>query len=313
MHVEKYRILEDMGPQIEGLLNLHTTGQRLWMPVDLLFPAELSHSERLEQLQAEGRNIPPALWAVAVLNALTESGLPHFHRLLAVHLGNDSVFRAWTDLWTAEEDRHDGLLHDLFRVAGTVVIRAVEELQYAYLRAGFRPNWELDPYQLLAYTAIQEQATQIAHGNLGRHLKRTAPGFAVMLGHIAGEEGRHAHFYREVFRNILLQDPGAALLAFSRVARNFDMPGVSIPGFADLEYVAKRLNIFGPLEFKRIMNDLLALWNIEKMNPPTDAAKVVQRKLLKFPQTLERSALAFDRQEKRELTFSFLPGVVITI
>ena len=38
-----------------------------------------------------------------------------FHRLLAVFLGDESHWRLWNNLWTAEEDRHGQVLHDYAR------------------------------------------------------------------------------------------------------------------------------------------------------------------------------------------------------
>ena len=45
------------------------------------------------KLRAQAEGIPDPVRAALALNMLTEEGLPHFHRLLAVYLGDDSYWR----------------------------------------------------------------------------------------------------------------------------------------------------------------------------------------------------------------------------
>ena len=112
--------------------------------------------------------IPDSARAALALNTLTEEGLPHFHRLLAVHLGEDSHWRRWNNMWTAEEDRHGAVLHDYLRDTRLLHQRRLEEMQYSYLESGFHPDWDTDPYRVFVHTTLQERATQVSHSGTGR-------------------------------------------------------------------------------------------------------------------------------------------------
>ena len=35
--------------------------------------------------------------------------------------------------------------------------RKLEEMQFAYIRSGFHPEWDRDPYRVFAYTTMQER------------------------------------------------------------------------------------------------------------------------------------------------------------
>src|SRR3546814_18127492 len=94
--------------------------------------------------------------------------LPHFHRLIATYLGNSGPWRDWNNMWTAEEDRHGCALRDYVRDARLFNMGALEKLQYSYIAAGFNPDWQADPYRLLAYTSLQETDPQTSHANTGR-------------------------------------------------------------------------------------------------------------------------------------------------
>lgn len=143
MEASQKEVLRFLEPTVQRLIDSHLVNQNLWMPSELLHPGGYTH-ERSVQLKIEANDVPLAARAVLVLNALTEAGLPHFHRLLAQYLGEDTNWRVWTDLWTAEEDRHDGVLHDYIRETRLVDVGEVERLQYQYLMTGFRPEWNQD-------------------------------------------------------------------------------------------------------------------------------------------------------------------------
>ena len=171
---------------------------------------------------------------------LTEEGLPHFHRLLAVYLGDESHWRRWNNLWTAEEDRHGQVLHDYARDTRLFDQRKIEEMQFEYLRNGFHPDWDRDPYRVFAYTTVQERATQFSHGETGRIVGEYEPRLAEVLSQVAKDEARHYAFYRSVFELILERDPNQALHSASFILPAIDMPGVTMPGFKELADVIRR-------------------------------------------------------------------------
>ncbi|HEU5039386.1 MAG TPA: acyl-ACP desaturase, partial [Gemmatimonadales bacterium] len=102
----KIEVLQDLEGRVTELMEGHERKRDLWFPCELLAagPGTDPDAFRL-QLRRQAEGIPDAVRAALALNMLTEEGLPHFHRLLAVYLGDDSHWRRWNNLWTAEEDR----------------------------------------------------------------------------------------------------------------------------------------------------------------------------------------------------------------
>ena len=104
--VEVLRGLESV---VVDEIEAHKSRRRLWFPDDLM-PADAEQAEsRLaeeKQVRDAARGLPDAVRIALALNLLTEEGLPHFHRLIAVHFGEGSPWRDWNYMWTAEEDRH---------------------------------------------------------------------------------------------------------------------------------------------------------------------------------------------------------------
>jgi acyl-[acyl-carrier-protein] desaturase len=283
------------------------------MPAD----AELTHAEDelLAQLRQRARGIPDGVRVAVALNLLTEEGLPHFHRLIAVHLSNESVWRAWNNVWTAEEDRHGCAMRDYVRDARLFNMGALERLQYQYIAAGFDPEWEQDPYRLLAYTSLQEKATQISHANTGRLAGEHEPMLQRVLAHLAGDESRHYQFYRACFAEILKLDVNRALSSLLKVTLGFAMPGHNIAGFKDLSDVLQRCDIFGPRQYQKIVVELLEFWGIGALTGLDGEGAEAQEKLMKVPARLARIAdyqeakmgartYRFDFIDDRELRFA---------
>ena len=138
--LSKFEVLKDLESTVREMMATHERKRVLWMPSDLLGLAEGDCSEtHLRNLRARAAGIPDAVRAALAVNTLTEEGLPHFHRLLAVYLDDDSYWRLWNNLWTAEEDRHGQVLHDYTRDTQLFDQRKFEEMQFEYIRAGFHP------------------------------------------------------------------------------------------------------------------------------------------------------------------------------
>src|SRR5581483_603359 len=129
----------------------------------------------------------------------------------------ESPWSVWNNMWTAEEDRHGCALRDYVRDARIFDMGAFERVQYKYIESGFNPDWQQDPYRLLAYTSLQEKATQIAHANTGRSCAQHEPRIQRILAHLAGDESKHYLFYRAVFNEILEHDLDRALASLLKV------------------------------------------------------------------------------------------------
>ena len=103
-------------------------------------------------------------------------------------------------------------------------------MQFEYLRRGFHPEWDRDPYRVFAYTTVQERATQFSHSETGRIVSRVRASAGRGPRHVAKDEARHYAFYRSVFEEILKRDPDQALHSASFILPAIDMPGVTMPG-----------------------------------------------------------------------------------
>ena len=162
-------VLQTLEPLVEELMGNHLRKRKLWFPSDFLTADELmdddQHAARAS-IRERARSLPDGVRAAVALNLLTEEGLPHFHRVISSYLGTDNPWSTWNNMWTAEEDRHGMVIHDYVRDARLFKMREIETMQYAYVNAGFNPQW--DPFQLFVYTTLQERATQYSHRNTGR-------------------------------------------------------------------------------------------------------------------------------------------------
>src|SRR5690348_17750087 len=122
----------------------HEQKRVLWFPSELLDPPPGEDPDHhLRSLRERARGISDPARVALALNLLTEEGLPHFHRLLAVYLGTDSIWAKWNNLWTAEEDRHGAILHDYTRDAGIFDPVVIEKMQFEIGRASCRERGEM--------------------------------------------------------------------------------------------------------------------------------------------------------------------------
>jgi acyl-[acyl-carrier-protein] desaturase len=283
----------------------HEAKRILWFPSELLTPApDTDPDEHIRTLRGRAEGISlPARVALA-LNLLTEEGLPHFHRLLAAYLGSDSFWTRWTNMWTAEEDRHGAVLHDYARDSRVLDNPILERMQFEYLKAGFEPAWDKDPYRVFVYTTLQERATQVSHANTGKLAGEYEPTIGVVLSNVAKEEARHYTFYRTIFKEVLARDPDRGLLSAVEVMPAIDMPGINMPHFREMADVIRRAGIYGPWEYKKIVEEQIKFWTIDTVHAFTDAGKRAQEKILSIPGRLERVAGMMEARSRAK-TFSF--------
>jgi acyl-[acyl-carrier protein] desaturase len=301
----KIEVLHDLEEPVRELMDAHERKRELWMPADFLSPEPgTSVDEFVQRLRSQAAGIPDPVRAALALNMLTEEGLPHFHRLLAVYLGDDSHWRAWNNLWTAEEDRHGAVLHDYTHDTRLFEARKIEEMQFEYLRRGFHPEWDRDPYRVFAYTTVQERATQFSHGETGRIVGEYEPRLAEVLSHVAKDEARHYAFYRSVFELILERDPNGALHSASFILPAIDMPGVTMPGFKELADVIRRAGIYGPRDYLRIVQEQIRYWRIESLQGLNEIGRKAQEKIMEIPARLKRIAELMETRSRAK-TFSF--------
>lgn len=308
----KADVLAALEPMVHEMYDQHIgkTDGKLWWPSDFL-PSDEKMSDddekNLAALRERARAIPDSLRVAVVLGMLTEEGLPHFHRLLSKYLGDDSVWGRWNYRWTAEEDRHGMILHDYARDSRLFRMKEVEMMQFAYQSEGFDPAWDKDPYKVFVYTTLQERATQVTHRNTGRVLGDDEPVAKGIFQNIAADEAKHFSFYRRVFQGILELDPNRALHSALAVMPAIDMPGVTMPGFREMADVVRRAGIYGPWDYKAIVEEAIAFWKIEALTGLSEAGRKAQEKILAIPKRLQRVAEYIEQKsEAKSFSFNFI-------
>lgn len=296
-------VLLALEPLARELMERHKAARKLWMPSELL-PTGPEGEAELLKLRQRAQTLPDSVRVALALNLLTEEGLPHFHRLITQYLGHDGVWADWNNLWTAEEDRHGCVLRDYVRDTHLFDMVALERMQYQYIESGFNPDWKGDAYRLLAYTSLQEKATQSAHSNTGRLAGQYEPTLQRVLAHISGDESRHYAFYRDSFTAVLKADTNRALHALASVAPALAMPGHNIDGYAQMSEVERRAGIYGPREYLKLVEDLIKHWTIDALTNLSSAGRVAQEKIMELPARLSKMADYIERKA-RARSFNF--------
>lgn len=303
--IAKMEVLADLEPEVDQLMAEHEAKRILWFPSELLAaPPDTDPDAHLKVLRERARGISMPSRIALALNTLTEEGLPHFHRLLAVYLGNESFWSRWTNLWTAEEDRHGAILHDYAHDTRILDNPVLEKMQFEYLKAGFAPEWDRDPYRVFVYTSLQERATQVSHANTGKLASEYEPLIGTVLSNVAKEEARHYVFYREVFDGVLKRDPNRAMISAAEIMPSIDMPGVNMPHFREMADVIRRAGIYGPRDYLKIVEDLIKFWAIDKIEGLNELGRKAQEKIMAVPARLERVADMMETRSRAK-TFSF--------
>lgn len=298
-------VLADLEPVVHRLMEVHESKRILWFPSELLQPPPDTDPDRhIKTLRERASGISLPMRVALALNLLTEEGLPHFHRLLAVYLGSESFWSRWTNLWTAEEDRHGAVLHDYCHDSQILNAPILEKMQFEYIRAGFDPAWDRDPYRVFVYTTLQERATQVSHANTGKLASQYEPTIGTVLANVAKEEARHYVFYREIFANVLQRDPNTALVSAATIMPAIDMPGVKMPHFREMADVIRRAGIYGPHDYIAIVQEQIRYWKLETLTGLNEAGEAARDKIIDIPSRLQRIADAMKSRTKTK-TFAF--------
>ena len=311
----KLEVLTDLEPVVKQFMEKHESKRELWFPSEFLPAGEADRDlQRIEDLRDRARGLPDAAKVALTINILTEEGLPHFHRLIAETLGSRTFWSLWNRLWTAEEDRHGNILRDYVRDSRLLNFQELERLQFDYIRSGFNPDWGHNPYKLFIYTSCQEKATQISHSNTGKLIAEQEPLLYAITQKIAQDEAKHYSFYLNVFKEILARDPNSALQSASSIMPAIDMPGISIINFNDYADVIRRAGIYGPRDYKKIVERLIDAWNIDVMTYLNDIGRKAQEKIMSIPPRLEKVAEYIESRSKaKSFRFEVLYGRILEL
>jgi acyl-[acyl-carrier-protein] desaturase len=309
----KLEVMADLEPVVQEFIEKHESKRELWFPSEFLPAGESDlDSQAANRLQDLARGLPDSVRVALTVNILTEEGLPHFHRLISDNLGSRTFWSLWNKLWTAEEDRHGNILRDYVRDSRLLNFRFLERLQFDYIRSGFNPDWGGDPYKIFIYTTCQEKATQISHLNTGKLAADQEPLLYSIAQKIAQDESKHYSFYMQVFKEILSRDPNQALESASSIMPSIDMPGISISNFNEYADVIRRAGIYGPRDYKKIIENLISIWNIDVLSYLNDVGRKAQEKIMAIPLRLEKVAEYIESRSKaKSFRFDVLYGRIL--
>ena len=143
---------------------------------------------------------------------------------------------------------------------------------------------------MFVYTSCQEKATQISHLNTGKLALQREPLLYFITQKISQDEARHYAFYMNIFREIVRRDPNEALHSAAQIMPSIDMPGISITNFNDYADVVRRSGIYGPRDYKVIVEQLIHSWDIEVMTQLNELGNKAQEKIMSIPARLEKIA-----------------------
>jgi acyl-[acyl-carrier-protein] desaturase len=297
-------LLHELEPVVASELERHLKEAADWYPHEFIPWSAGKDFKAGEVFLPDGESeLTEAARNVLILNLVTEDGLPlHFENLISA-TSRDGAWGAWAGRWTAEEGRHSIVIRDYLCTTRSVDLRKLEDLRMAFISDGNVPR-PPSLAEALAYVALQEEATRLAHNNTAAMLKDLS-GKRVM-GRVSRDEGLHAIFYRNLIAASLEIAPSETLTALHQQLKKFTMPSDGIPDFdrlhrAYLETGVFDLSLVAEAAFKKVV-DGLDIDQIEDLNPQAERARSrIYRRIeqLKDPGLLDR--ISQDAEEEQPI------------
>ncbi|KAI3907104.1 hypothetical protein MKW92_005349 [Papaver armeniacum] len=255
--------------------------EKCWQPHDFLpDPKSDGFYDEISELRERCKEIPDEYLVVLVGDMITEEALPTYQTILTTLDGvkdetgvSSSPWAAWTRAWSGEENRHGDLLNKYLYLSGRVDMKQIEKTIQYLIGNGMNPQMENSPYLGFIYTAFQERATFISHGNTARLAKAHGDiKLAQICGTIAADEKRHEIAYTKIIQKLFEIDPDETVLAFAdMMKKKITMPahlmfdGQDDNLFENYSDVAQRLGVYTAKDYAEILELLVSKWKVEKL------------------------------------------------
>ncbi|MEY2450222.1 MAG: acyl-[acyl-carrier-protein] desaturase [Acidimicrobiaceae bacterium] len=274
-------LLRELAPVAERLYDRHDAAAKEWFPHEMVPWSRGRDFEAGECWDPDEVAMPDGVRSALFVNLLTEDNLPYYFRTIEQMFGADSIWGLWVRRWTAEEGRHSIVIRDYLTVTRSVDPIALERARMHQVSTGITPD-PGTPADGLAYVALQELATRIAHRNTGKLLEDRL-GYEVMA-RVASDENLHFLFYRDLVTAALEVDPSTTVIALERQVRDFEMPGTGIVDFADHASAIAKAGIYDlQLHHEQILVPVvLRHWAVESLEGLTPEAEEARAKLVHF-------------------------------
>ncbi|MCL7026522.1 hypothetical protein MKW94_012777 [Papaver nudicaule] len=255
--------------------------EKCWQPQDFLpDPKSDAFYDEVKELRQRCKEIPDDYLIVLVGDMITEEALPTYQTILTTLDGvkdetgvSSNPWAVWTRAWSGEENRHGDLLNKYLYLSGRVDMKHIEKTIQYLIGRGMNPQMENNPYLGFIYTAFQERATFISHGNTARLAKAHGDiKLAQICGTIAADEKRHEIAYTKIIDKLFEIDPDETVLAFAdMMKKKITMPahlmfdGQDDNLFEHYSDVAQRLGVYTAKDYADILELLVSKWKVEKL------------------------------------------------
>jgi len=285
-----HALVDELAGPAATLFNRHLAASKQWYPFeDVPWDSAADFAE--EAWNAQQYPLSIGVQSAIIVNVLTEDNLPYYTHTLMSPIKPDHPLREWSRRWTAEEWRHSAAIRDWILATRAIDPYRLEDDRMVQMSKGQVPQ-SASVAEMIAYVSFQELATQVAHRNTGMALDKTKRGKKIM-SKVAGDEGLHHAFYRDLVLAALEIDPSTMVVAIQSELRNFKMPGTGIPGFDEHEVAIALAGIFGAQQFvEAVVKPTLAYWRIFELEGLSPEAERAREKLSKNVAGLTRLAAA---------------------
>lgn len=282
-------LLAELREPVEKLVHRHYENTKTWYPHEAVPFSAARDFNDANPWYAEDHEITDGVRSAIYVNLLTEDNLPHYTHTILNRSPANHPLNEWTRRWTAEEGRHSIIIREWVHATRALEPRALEDGRMVQVSGGMVPEPKTVT-DMLAYTAFQELATNVAHRNTGRKLGKEFGGSKVMAL-VAGDEKLHYEFYRDAAVACLEIDPSQMVLSIWKQLRNFAMPGTGIPGFEDHSMAIAREGIFDARQYKdQVVVPVLNHFDLEHVEGLSEEAEKARTKIPRFVKTLGRIA-----------------------
>lgn len=281
-------LLAELDGPAAALLERHLGVARNWYPFEDV-PWDHATDFSRDEWDEGAYPLSDGVRSAILVNLLTEDNLPYYTHSLLENLPEGHALRAWSGRWTAEEWRHSAAMRDWVLATRAIDPWRLEDDRMVQMTTGNVPRSDMIA-DTLAYVSFQELATQVAHRNTGQALDRTLRGKKIM-SQIAGDEGLHHAFYRDLAVAALEIDPSLMVIAICRRLREFRMPGQGIPGFAAHELAIANAGIFDATQYvQQVVEPTLGAWRLDELEGLDAEAERAREKIRRTASALARIA-----------------------
>jgi acyl-[acyl-carrier-protein] desaturase len=293
-------VIAELTPVVERLLNTHLERSKEWFPHEFVPWSRARDFEPDEVWDATREPLPDGVRSSLFVNLLTEDNLPYYFHTIEGMYGADEAWGTWSRRWTAEEGRHSIVMRDYLTVTRLLDPVALERARMQQVSGGQVPQ-PPSPLDGLAYVAMQELATRVAHRNTGQRL--TDPVGVALMNRVAADENLHFLFYRDLVSAALEIDPSATVCAIERQVRTFEMPGTGIVDFGAHAAAIARSGIYDlQVHHDAVLTPtVLRQWRLAELEGLDDEAQLARDRVLRRIDRIGRAGRRVARRRDEQL------------